>query len=136
MTAHLALLARRAYVFPPHIARDHRPFSDIANLPIPFSTFSYGPTTGAPFACSRGSANESSLTEDEIIPRAVSEDYFHSVCSEEETVVLSVEETAKELGVDQDNGSALTTILAWGKKLAEMETPCVEVRGRAILIYT
>ena len=58
------------------------------------------------------------------------------MCSEEETVVLSVEETAKELGVDQDNGSALTTILAWGKKLAEMEQSCIEVRGRAILVYT
>ena len=98
VTAHLALLAKRAYVFPPHIARDHRPFSDIANLSIPFSTFSYGPITGAPFPWSRGSANESSLAEDEIIPRAVPEEYFHSVSSEEETVVLSVEEASRELG--------------------------------------
>ncbi len=136
MTAHLALLARRAYVFPPHIARDHRPFIDIANLAIPFSTFTYGPITGAPFAWSRGSANESSLAEDKIIPRAVSEEYFHSVCSEEQTVVLSVEEISRELGIDVDSGSALTTMIAWGKKLAEMEQPCVDVRGRAVFLYT
>jgi len=66
----------------------------------------------------------------------VSEEYFHSVCSEEETVVLSVEETANELRIDVDQGSALTTILAWGKKLASMEQSCVDVRGRAIFMYT
>ena len=135
MTAHLALLARRAYVFPPHIARDHRPFADIANLAIPFSAFSYGPVTGAPFAWSRGSVNESSLSEDKIIPRAVSEEYFQSVCSEEETVVLSVEETSRELGVDVDSDNALTTVLAWGKKLAEMDQPCVDVGGRSLFSY-
>ena len=136
VTAHLALLARRAYVFPPHIARDHRPFSDIANLTIPFSTFTYGPITGVPFAWSRGSTNESNLPQDKIIPRAVSEGYFHSVCSEKETVVLSVEETSRELSIDVDSGSALTTMLTWAKKLAEMGQPCVDVKGRPIFIYT
>ena len=136
MTAHLALLARRAYVFPPHIARDHRPFIDIANLAIPFSTFAYGPMTGAPFAWTRGSANESSLAEDEIIPRAVSEEYFHSVCPEERTVVLSVEEVTRELGFEDDTGSTLKIMMAWGKKLAEMEQPCVDLRGRAVFLYT
>jgi hypothetical protein len=77
-----------------------------------------------------------SLAQDEVIPRAVSKEYFDSVCSEEETVVLSVEETAKELGVDMDQDSALTTILAWGKKLAEMEQSCVDVRGRSVFMYT
>ena len=136
LTAHLALLARRAYVFPPHIAHDHRPFSGIADLAVPFSAFAYGPITGAPFAGTRGSPNESSLTQDEVIPRAVSEEYFHSVCSEEDTVALSVEEVAEELGVDMNHDSVLTIMLAWGKKLAEMEQPCVDVRGRSFLRYT
>jgi hypothetical protein len=58
------------------------------------------------------------------------------VCSEEETVALSVEETAKELGVDMNHDSVLAIILAWGKKLAEMEQPCVDVRGRSLFRYT
>lgn len=136
LSAHLALLARRAYVFPPHIAREHRPFSKIADLVVPFSAFAYGPITGAPFAGTRGTPNESNLAQDEVIPRAVSEEYFHSVCSEEETVALSVEETAKELGVDMNHDSVLAIILAWGKKLAEMEQPCVDVRGRSLFRYT
>ena len=136
LTAHLALLARRAYVFPPHTARDHRPFSGIADLAVPFGAFAYGPITGAPFAGTRGSPDESRLTQDEVIPRAVSEEYFHSVCSEEETVALSVEDVAKELGVDMHHDNVLEIILAWGKKLAEMEQPCVDVRGRSFLRYT
>jgi len=58
------------------------------------------------------------------------------VCSEEETVALSVEETAKELGVNMDHDSVLAIVLAWGKKLAEMEQPCVDVRGRPFFWYT
>ena len=73
---------------------------------------------------------------DEVTPRAVSEEYFRTVCSEEETVVLSVEETARELGLDLDYGNALTTMLAWGKKLASMEESCVDARGRPIFFYT
>jgi hypothetical protein len=136
LTAHLALLARRAYVFPPHTARDHRPFPDIANLAIPFSAFAWGPITGAPFVGSPGSPNEWSLSRDEVIPRAVSEEYFHSVCSKEETVSLPVEEISKELGVDIHSDNVLPIILAWGKKLAEMEQPCVDVGGRSFLPYT
>ena len=136
VTAQVALLARRAYVFPPHIAHEHRPFHDIADLVVPFSAFAYGPITGAPFAGSRGSPSNSNLAQDEITPRAVSEEYFNSVCSEEETVALSVEETAKELGVDMNHDSVLAIVSAWGKKLAEMEQPCVDVRGRPFLWYT
>ena len=136
MTAQVALIARRSYVFPPHIAHDHRPFPDIADLAVPFSAFAYGPIAGAPFAGSRGSPSGSNLAQDEIIPRAVSEEYFHSVCSEEETVALSVEETAKELGVDMNRDGVLTIISVWGKKLAEMEEPCVDVRGRPLFWYT
>jgi hypothetical protein len=58
------------------------------------------------------------------------------VCSEEETVALSVEDVAKELGINMNHDSALTIILAWGKKLAEMEQPCVDVRGRSFFQYT
>lgn len=58
------------------------------------------------------------------------------MCSEEETITLSVEETAKELGVDMNHDSVLAIILAWGKKLAEMEQPCVDVRGRSLFLYT
>ena len=58
------------------------------------------------------------------------------MCSEEETITLSVEETAKELGVDMNHDSVLAIILAWGKKLAEMEQPCVDVRERSLFLYT
>ena len=139
LTAHLALLARRAYVFPPHVAREHRPFPDIADLAIPSSAFAYAPSTGAPFAGSRSRSRgspEGRLAQDEVVPRAVSEEYFHSVCSEKETVALSVEVTARELGIDMDRDNALSIILAWGKKLAEMEEPCVDVRGRTLFWYT
>ena len=53
--------------------------------------------------------------QDKVIPRAVSEEHFHSVCPEEETVVLPVGETANELCIDVDQGSALTTMTGVGE---------------------
>ena len=50
--------------------------------------------------------------------------------------MLSVEETAKELGLDLDFGNALTTMLAWAKKLESMEESCVDARGRPIFLFT
>ena len=135
VTAHLALLTRRAYVFPPHIAHEHRPFLDVPDLSIPFSAFGYGPITGAPFPGSRGSPDESTLPQDKILPRAVSEEYFHSVCPEEEIVRLPVIETSSMLGVDLDQDSALKIILVWAKKLADMEERCVDVSGRALFSF-
>ena len=41
-----------------------------------------------------------------------------------------------ELGVDMNHDNVLAIILAWGKKLAEMEQPCVDVRGRSLFQYT
>ena len=136
ISAQVAFLAQRAYVFPPHIAHEHRPFQDIADLVVPFSAFAYAPVTGAPFAGTRGAPGDSNSAQGEVIPRAVSEEHFHSVCSEEETIALSVEETAEELGVDMNRDDVLTIISAWGKKLAEMEQPCVDIRGRPLLWYT
>ena len=58
------------------------------------------------------------------------------MCPEEETVKLPVIETSSELGVDVDHDEALKIMLAWAKKLAEMEEPCVDVSGRSLFIYT
>ena len=138
LTAHLALLTRRAYVFPPHIARDHRPFPDVPDLSIPFSAFAYAPITGAPFTGSPGSPqpDKSPLPQDKILPRAVSEEYFHTVCSEEETVKLPVIEISSELGLVLNQDSALKIMLVWAKKLAEMEDPCVDLSGWPLFLYT
>ena len=65
----------------------------------------------------------------------VSEEYFHSVWSERGTVVLSVEETSRELGIEVDSGSTPTAMLVGKKACGDGAVLCRCERETSFLIY-
>ena len=104
------------------------------SLRIPAGAFSYSPTSGAPFPQSRSGSEGSPW--DGFAPRAVSEEYFRTVCPRSKIVRLSASRTAEILGVDLKNDDFLTLMVAWGKKLSEMKEPCIDINGGMVFHWT
>ncbi|KAJ7035806.1 hypothetical protein C8F04DRAFT_1394600 [Mycena alexandri] len=131
LNTHLAYLSHRAYVFPPYIARDHPPFPDKLEdgtrhwLRIPMNAFVSGPTGGGPL-----SANGT----DSLMRRAVSEEWWDTVCPKEEVVVVRLHDAENALMVD-DKTDGAEVFVRWANKLREMSAPCVSVEGAPVFQY-
>jgi len=134
LNSHLAYISNRAFVYSPHVTHDHNPFAGMKHLRIPAGAFSYSPTSGAPFPQSRNGSEGS--PSDGLSPRAVSEEYFRSVCPWWKTIRLSVSQTSEVLGLDLAKDDVLTVMVAWGKKLSEMKEPCVDINDGALFHWT
>jgi len=134
LTAYLAYLSRRAFVFEPYVARKHQPFAGTADLHIPMAAFTWSPLTGAPFPGTRGYGAKDPPDED-VIPRAVSDDFYSSVCPWYQRTRLDVREVCKELGLDVDQDDVKVIADAWAKKLLEMEDSCIDVVHHPLFDY-
>ncbi|KAJ7138598.1 hypothetical protein C8R46DRAFT_1321598 [Mycena filopes] len=131
LNTHLAYLSHRSYVFPAYIARDHPPFPDtLADgrrhwLHIPMNAFVAGPTAGGPL---------SEDGTDPLLRRAVSEEWWNTVCPKEEVTVLKLHDTNNELGLT-DKTEGAEVVVRWANKLRTMSAPCVSVEGDPVLDF-
>jgi hypothetical protein len=126
LNTYLAYISNRAFVYSPHISFAHSSYRALL-LRIPAGAFSYSPTSGAPFSQSRNGSEGS--PSDGLSPRAVSEEYFRTICPWWKTLRLDVTRTMKTLGLDLEKDDFLTVMVAWGKKLFEMKASCIEING-------
>ncbi|KAJ6550106.1 hypothetical protein B0H19DRAFT_1160368 [Mycena capillaripes] len=130
LNTHLAYLSQRAYVFPDYLPRDHPPFPDtLANgtrhlLHVPMNALVSGPTGGGPLGES-----------DNLMRRAVSEEWWAIVCPPEQVVEVDVGATMLELGLDAMNSDGEEMMAAWAGKLRDMSAPCVSVVGTSVFNY-
>ncbi|KAJ6568920.1 hypothetical protein B0H19DRAFT_1349618, partial [Mycena capillaripes] len=132
LNTHLAYLSQRAYVFPEYLPRDHPPFPDaLANgtrhlLHVPMNAMMSGPTGGGPLS--------SNGESDSLMRRAVSKEWWDIVCPAAKVVVINVQDTMREMGLD-GNSDGQEIMAAWGRKLLEMSAPCVSVVGTSVFDY-
>lgn len=126
LTAYLAYLSRRAFVVAPYITREHPPFAGATDLHILTAAFTWSPLTGAPFPGSRG-YEPKDPSDEVVIPRLVSEDFYSSVCPRDRRVELDVGEVCKELGLDVDRDDVKVIAEAWARKLLKMEDSCIDI---------
>jgi len=134
LTAYLAYLSRRAYVVVPYIASQHPPFGGTIDLHVPTAAFTWSPLTGAPFPGSRG-YKPTDPPDEEVVPRSVSEDFYHSICPQSRRVKLDVGEVCKELGLDVNQDDVKVIAHAWAKKLLEMEDSCIDIVNHPLFDY-
>lgn len=132
--AYVSNLSRRAFVIPPHIAHDHRPLGGDENMAIPSSAYTYSPLTGTPFPGSRDYGYPDP-PDDQVLPRAVSELYYNSVCPEPRRVKLNVSTVCDEMGLDIDKDEVKVIAEAWASKLLAMDDGCVEVINHPLFDY-
>ncbi|KAF7360690.1 SH3 and PX-domain-containing 3 [Mycena venus] len=135
LNTHLAYLSQRSYVFPDYIARDHPPLPDtLANgvrhwLHIPINAFMSGPTAGGPL---------SSSGQDDLMRRSVSHEWWSIVCPPMEVVVVNLQDTMRELELD-DVSDGADIMARWAAKLLDMAAPCVSIvssdSGKAVFDY-
>ncbi|KAJ7696365.1 hypothetical protein B0H16DRAFT_1350503 [Mycena metata] len=131
LNTHLAYLSHRAYVFPAYVPRDHPPFPDTLEdgtrhwLRIPMNALVSGPTGGGPL-----SANGT----DSLMRRAVSQEWWDTVCPKQDVVVVKLHDAQHELRVD-DKTDAAELSVRWAKKLREMSAPCVSIEGGPVFHY-
>ncbi|KAF7342454.1 SH3 and PX-domain-containing 3 [Mycena venus] len=124
LNTHLAWLSERAYVFPGYIPRDHPPFPDTLEdgtrhmLHVPMNAFVSGPTGGGPLSADPDG--------DDLMRRAISEEWWGVVCPASEVRVLKLYDTLNELDL---NGSSdgEEMMAKWAEKLLKMEEPCVSI---------
>ncbi|KAJ7765284.1 hypothetical protein B0H16DRAFT_1661582 [Mycena metata] len=123
LNAYLAYAAQRSYVFDNYTwDRDGPEITSWNGKPIParipLSALISGPIIGG-------------FMPDKDVPRAVSREYFFSICPKPEIVVLDTRQIQKTL----DPGSSVSEIIQrWVTKLQSIESPCVELaRGSPAL---
>lgn len=134
ITAYLAYLSRRSYVVTPYIASQHPPFAGVTGLHVPTAAFTWSPLTGAPFPGSRGYGPKD-LSDEDVIPRSVSEDFYNLVCPRSRRVELDVGEVCKELGLDVNRDDVKVIAEAWAKKLLRMEDSCIDIVNHPLFDY-
>lgn len=111
MMSHLAYLANRSYVFEEY-TWSHTPLPwtiyDFALRParIPLNAFISGPSAGGPMAQ----------------PRAVSAEFYETICPKEKRVTIS----SKDAPADEPGDKLLDW---WVKRLAETPEGCVDVEN-------
>ncbi|KAJ6516863.1 hypothetical protein C8R47DRAFT_1172918 [Mycena vitilis] len=116
LDAYLAYAAHRAYVFDNYTwEREGPEISSWQGKPIParipLSALISGPIIGG-------------TLPNEDVPRAVSREYFMSVCAEPERVVLDTREIQDTL----DAGATVSQIVdRWFTELRSIQSPCVEL---------
>ncbi|KAJ7024506.1 hypothetical protein C8F04DRAFT_1131281 [Mycena alexandri] len=127
LNTHLAYLAKRAYVFPGYIPRDHPPFPDSLNgtrhwLHIPMNAFVSGPTGGGPLSADGESDSHG------LMRRAVSEEWWNVVCPRKDVVVVKMYDAMRQMRLD-DTSDGEEMLSKWANKLLKMSAPCVSVEG-------
>lgn len=133
MTSQIALLSNRANAFPPYVWSSNEystivldksssfPYFRFRSAKIPLTAFVSGPISG---------------TGDELIvgaPRAISEDWWDTVCPPERQVRVDVQETRKELDLDGADGQ--TVLRKWSEKLEAMKDSCIVVDGGHVFTF-
>ncbi|KAJ7738978.1 hypothetical protein B0H16DRAFT_1569407 [Mycena metata] len=131
LNTHLAYLSHRAYVFPSYVARAHPPFPDTLEdgtrhlLRIPMNAFVSGPTGGGPLSADG---------TDQLMRRAVAEEWWDTVCPKEQVVVVKFHDVEHELRIS-DKTDGAEVFVRWAKKLREMPAPCISVEGGPVFNY-
>ncbi|KAG8747802.1 hypothetical protein FRC10_011247 [Ceratobasidium sp. 414] len=106
LNTHVAHESGRSYVFIPFHASAHPAMGLGPKAPwIPLSAFMDAPTAGGPWP------------PDDKAPRAVTEDWYNTVCPKNQRVTLDTEVVAGHL----KDSDAQTLINFWSKKLRDME---------------
>jgi len=124
LNTHLAYLSRRGYVFVDYVARAHPPFPDeLPNgvrhmLHIPMNALTSGPTGGGGLG----------PDADPAAPRAVSFEWWDSVCPPEDVVEVELVETNRELNITEVS-TGLERFVRWAEKLRGMDEECVKIVG-------
>ncbi|KAJ7513119.1 hypothetical protein B0H11DRAFT_1698042 [Mycena galericulata] len=116
LNSYLAYSAHRAYVFDNYTWRRDGPDIDNYNgklIParIPLSVFISGPIIGGPMP-------------NKDVPRAVSREYFLSICPESERVVIDTRTIQNTLGADP---TVRQIVDRWVTELNSIDSPCVEL---------
>ncbi|KAJ7692998.1 hypothetical protein B0H17DRAFT_1159545 [Mycena rosella] len=116
LNAYLAYAARRAYVFDNYTwAREGPEISSFNGklIParIPLSALITGPIIGG-------------STGNKDVPRAVSREYFFSVCPESKRVVLDTRKIQNTLG---EEATVSQIVERWVEELNSIQSPCVEL---------
>ncbi|KAG8703235.1 hypothetical protein FRC12_006604 [Ceratobasidium sp. 428] len=115
LNTHVAHESGRSYVFIPFHASAHPAMGLGPKAPwIPLNAFMDAPTAGG------------SWPPDDKTPRAVTEDWYNTVCPKNQRVTLDTETVAGHL----KDSDAQTLINFWSKKLKEMDERCIEIDGR------
>ncbi|KAJ7185222.1 hypothetical protein C8R46DRAFT_1287610 [Mycena filopes] len=125
LDAYLAYAAKRAYVFDNYTwARDGPEITKWKGRPIParipLSALISGPIIGGPM-------------RDQDVPRAVSREYFSSVCPESERVVLDTREVQSGLGA---KATVSEIVDRWVTELQSIESPCVELKRSSPTLFS
>lgn len=143
MVAQIALLADRGYAFQPYIWSTN-PFTPVVaqldlsfrSAQIPLNAFISGPISGNDrWEFKAGAQNESmSSTASHPPPRSISYDWWEVVCPPERRVVVDVQQTCRELGIEW--GAPVRDIIErWAQKLHAMNDTCVEVSGDRLFTF-
>ncbi|EUC64031.1 O-FucT domain protein, putative [Rhizoctonia solani AG-3 Rhs1AP] len=115
LNTHVAHKAGRAYVHISFHAAAHPAMGSGSQAPwIPLNAFMDAPTAGGPWPAGDKS------------PRAVSEEWYDTICPPEARVTL---DTA-EVGGHVKDLDAKTLIDFWSQKLLDMDDRCVEINGK------
>ncbi|KAJ7136712.1 hypothetical protein C8R44DRAFT_608345 [Mycena epipterygia] len=125
LDAYLAYSAHRAYVFDNYTWQREGPeISDWNGKPIParipLSVFLSGPIIGG-------------STHNKDVPRAVSREYFFSVCPESERVVLDTRTIQDTLSQD---ATVSQIVERWVRELNSIESPCVELARNSPALFS
>ncbi|KAJ7789194.1 hypothetical protein B0H14DRAFT_2945210 [Mycena olivaceomarginata] len=124
LDAYLAYAAQRAYVFDNYTWDRDGPEISSWNghsIParIPLSALISGPIIGGPI-------------HDKDVPRAVSREYYFSVCPESERVVLDTRKIQETLAAD----ATVSQIVArWVTELHSIDSPCVELARNSPALF-
>lgn len=115
LNTHVAHESGRSYVFIPFHASAHPAMGLGPTAPwIPLNAFMDAPTAGGPWPAG------------DKTPRAVTEEWYDTVCPTSDRVRLDTETVAGHL----KDSDAQTLINFWSKKLREMDDRCIEIDGR------
>lgn len=122
MLSETALMGKRGYVFPAYVwsafplmpvVFDH---GHARSASIPLNAIVAGPVAGGPFP-------------DSTYARSISEEWWEVVCPASKRVYVDVKAARQEMNLDGSFPDGKTVFEKWGKKLADMDAQCVEVRG-------
>ncbi|KAJ7616655.1 hypothetical protein FB45DRAFT_757151, partial [Roridomyces roridus] len=125
LNTHLAYLSHRGYVFKDYVASAHPPFPDTfpngtqIHLRIPMNAITSGPTGGGSLGVN---------VDETRTPRAISLEWWDTVCPPSEVVELGLGETNDELGMSGET-TGLEKLNRWVEKLRRIEAPCVKITG-------
>ncbi|KAG9018296.1 hypothetical protein FRB90_011626 [Tulasnella sp. 427] len=145
MSAQLAYMSNRAYVFQPYmwnissiepVQLDGKHYR--SNI-IPLNAFIEGPAAGARFGPGTGTTVDGAKAAWEA-PRAVSYDWYDEVCPPERRTYLDAGEFRKRVGVvEMDKGPASSTkeiLELFSRELLKVNETCVSFTGDHVFTFS